>query len=286
MNTPVMNFVTCAGRGRTADMLSAVDERNLIRAWQGHGDKRARDRLINAFTPLATSVAKRFKRGTTEPDPDLVQQAHIGLMKAADKFDPERDIRFSTYAVWWVRAEIKAFAQANVSVVRRPQSVRSRRAAVHIASLDAEMTADSRIDRLQADARLAAALGIDTNKAADLRAQVTGRDHSLNVPALGDEGEDRIALVVDPASLGEPLPFRGLEAAALRRVLVEALSKLPDRERDIIVATQVLTPSATLDDLGSRYGISGERVRQLRERGFAKLRESLQRCDVGQDYFT
>mgnify|MGYP005844873673 CR=1 FL=1 len=85
MNKPVMNFDTRAGRARTADMLSAVEERRLVRAWQTHGDRRARDRLINAFTPLATSVAKRFKRGNTEPDPDLVQQAHIGLMKAADK---------------------------------------------------------------------------------------------------------------------------------------------------------------------------------------------------------
>lgn len=286
MNKPVMNFDTRAGTTRTADMLSAVEERNLVRAWQGHGDKRARDRLINAFTPLATSVAKRFKRGTTEPDPDLVQQAHIGLIKAADKFDPERDIRFSTYAVWWVRAEIQAYARANISVVRRPQSAQARRAVVRIASLDAEMSADPQIDQSQADARLADALGVTEKRAADLRAQVMGRDHSLNAPALGDEGEDRIAFLVDPTSLGEPLPLKRLEAAALRRVLAEALCTLPDRECDIIVATQVMHPPATLDDLGGRYGISRERVRQLRERGFERLRQNLQLQIVGQDYLT
>ena len=286
MNKPAMNFTTRADRPRTADMLSAVEERYLVRAWQDYGDKRARDRLINAFTPLATSVAKRFKRGSTEPDPDLVQQAHIGLMKAADKFDPERDIRFSTYAVWWVRAEIQAYARANMSVVRRPNSVQTRSAAARIASLDAEMIADPRIDGSQADARLAAALGVDESRAADLRAQVTGRDHSLNAPALGDEGEDRIALLVDPSSLAEPVPLQRLEAAALRRVLAKALSTLPDRERDIILATQVMDPPATLEGLGGRFGISKERVRQLRERGFARLRESLQQCDLGPDYFT
>ena len=286
MNKPAMNFNRRTDRVRTADMLSAVEERHLVRAWQGHGDKRARDHLINAFAPLAASVAKRFRRGTTEADPDLVQQAKIGLMKAADKFDPERDIRFSTYAVWWVRAEIQAYARANTSVVRRPNSVQARSATARIASLDAEMNADPRIDRSQADARLAHALGINERRATDLRAQVTGRDHSLNAPALGSEGEDRIALLVDPASLEESVPFKRLETAAIRRVLAKALSTLPDRERDIIVATQVMDPPATLADLGGRYGISRERVRQLRERGFERLRESSQLRDFGYGYFT
>ena len=193
--------------------------------------------------------------------------------------------RFSTYAVWWVRAEVQSYLQANKSVVRRPNSAQTRKAAARIAALDAEMWADAGVDSAGADARLAAALGVNAERAADLRAQIAGRDHSLNTPAIGDTGEDRIALLVDPATLGQPVPLRKMETAILRRVLVEALSTLPDRERDIVLATQVRDPPATLEGLGAQYGISRERVRQLRERGFERLRVIMHQRDLGLDSF-
>lgn len=277
MNKPFTNRAHGARRIRTPDMLSAESERDLVRAWQNHGDRRARDRLLQAFAPLAISVARRFNRGAREPDPDLVQQANIGLMKAADRFDHERDIRFSSYAVWWVRAEVQAYARANISVVRRPNSAKARAAASRIAALDAEIAADPGVDPRDATGRLADALGVDREKALDLRAQVTGTDQSLNMPALEDGGEERIALLVDPASLDEVAPMKRLETEGLRRVLVEVLATLPDRERAIIVATQVLDPPATLEGLGARYGVSKERIRQLRERGFERLRAALHR---------
>jgi RNA polymerase sigma-32 factor len=277
MNKPFMNRVHGARRIHTPDMLSAEVERDLVRAWQDHGDRRARDRLLRAFAPLAISAARRFNRGAREPDPDLVQQANIGLMKAADRFDPERDIRFSTYAVWWVRAEVQAYARANISVVRRPNSAKARAAASRIAALDAEIGADPGADPGDTTGRLADALGVDRDKALDLRAQVTGRDQSLNMPSLEEGDTDRINMLADPSSLDEAAPFRMLQTEALRRVLVEVLATLPDREREIILATQVVDPPATLEGLGTRYGVSKERIRQLRERGFERLRAALHR---------
>ena len=277
MNKPFTNRANGARRSRSSEMLSAEAERDLVRAWQNHGDRRARDRLLRAFDPLAVSVARRFNRGAREPDPDLVQQAHIGLMKAADRFDPERDIRFSTYAVWWVRAEVQAYARASVSVVRRPNSAKSRAAAASIAALDDEIATNPSVDLNDATGRLANALGVDRQKALDLRALVTGTDQSLNVPTLEEGGEERIALLVDPDSLDESARFQGLETEALRRLLVEMVATLPDREREIIVATQVADPPATLEGLGARYGVSKERIRQLRERGFERIRAALER---------
>lgn len=273
----VTNLEHHAHHSCAADMLSADEERRLVCAWQKFGDRRSRDRLINAFAPMAASVAKRAKPRSKGVDPDLVQQANIGLMKAADRFDPERENRFSAYAIWWARAEVQTYIWANKSVVRRPNSPQSRKAAAHVAVLNAEMTTDPGIDSSEVDAKLADKLGVNADRAATLRAQVTGSDHSLNAPALGDDGEDRIALLVDPASLEEPAPLRRLETLALRRVLVEALSILPDRERSIIVATLVRDPPATLETLGARYGVSKQRARQLRERGIERLRAALQR---------
>jgi len=285
MNKPVTNLIKGARRVRTSQMLSADEERALICAWQQHGDRRARDRLINAFAPLAASIAKRFKRGSGEVDLDFVQQAQIGLMKATDRFDPERGIRFSTYAVWWVRAEVQEYARANTSVVRRPNSARTRAAARQIAALNAEMEAGADIDPADADKKLASALGVDLQTAADLRQQVNGSDSSLNVPVRDEDGADRMALLVDPKSLEEPVALQSLKIAGLRRILVDVLNALSDRERDIVIATQVSDPPATLEELGTRYGISRERVRQLREKGLERLRAALRKRDLGLESF-
>lgn len=286
MNKPVPNFGRRSRQTRTVDMLSAAEEQHLIRAWQDRGDQRARDRLIRAFAPLAASVTKRYKPGLGEADHDLLQEANVGLMKAADRFDPERENRFSTYAVWWVRAEVQAFTRANSSIVRRPNSAQARKAATQIAAMDAEIKADPRIDRAEAEARLAEEIGVSIERISELREQTTGRDYSLNTPALGDSGEERIAMLVDPESLEEPTPLQQLETDILRRELVDALSTLPVRERDILIATQLHDPPATLERLGEGYGISKERVRQLRERGFERLRENTSLQNLGESYFT
>jgi RNA polymerase sigma-32 factor len=283
MNKPVPSLIRNARRVRTSDMLSAGQERHLLRAWQEHGDIGARDHLVRAFSPLAASVARRFRPRGAEPDPDLVQQANIGLMKAADRFDPGREVRFATYAIWWMRAEVQSYSRATMSVVRRPQSARTRMAAARVAGLDAAVEGDPDMDQSQADARLADMLGTDVQDAVALRAQVTGMDSSLNTPAQDEDGADRMDLLVDPASVDAPAPLQRLQTATLRRVLVEALSALPDREREIIVATQVTDPPATLEGLGVVYGISKERVRQLRERGFERLRDALDRRGLSPD---
>ncbi|WP_372920879.1 RNA polymerase sigma factor RpoD/SigA [Roseovarius sp.] len=285
MNKPVTNLIQGARRIRSAGMLSAQEEQALIRAWQVHQDRGARDHLIRAFAPLAASVAKRLKRGSGEVDPDLLQQANIGLMKAADRFDPERGFRFSTFAVWWVRAEIQDYVRANGSIVRPPNSAQARAATAQIAALDAEMAADPDMDQADADRKLADALGVDMHRAVSLREQLTGNDSSLNAPVLGAEGADRMALLVDPASLEGPVALQSLKIAGLRRILLDVLKTLPDRERDIVMATQVTDPPATLEDLGKRYGISRERVRQLRERGFERLRTALRQRDLGLESF-
>lgn len=285
MNKPVTNLIQGARRVRTSGMLSAKDERSLIDAWQKHGDRRARDRLIHAFTPLAAAAAKRLNRENREVDPDLLQQGQIGLMKAADRFDPDRGFRFSTYAVWWVRSEVQDYVRANNSIVRRPNSAKTWAAAAQIAAFDAAIAADPGINRADVDKKLADALGVDVQRAAELRERVTGRDSSLNTPVQGEDGADRVALLVDPKSLEGPVALHSLKLAGLRHVLVEVLNTLPDRERDIIFATQVTDPPATLEGLGTRYGISNERVRQLRERGFERLRAALRQRDLGFESF-
>lgn len=277
MNKLTSNWTTQRPRKRSRDMLSAEEERDLIRAWQHNGDAAARERLIRAFAPMAAATAKRFAPGNGEADPDLVQQANLGLMKAADRFDPERGIRFATYAIWWARAEIQAYSWANTSVVRRPNSAETRKLGAQVRRLDAAYAADPEADSAEIDAGIAEALGVSTEKLADLRELLNGTDSSLNLPAGSEDGIDRMAMLVDPQSLERETALDPLDVAVLRQTLVDAMRDLPSRERNIVMATQLADPPRTLDCLGAEYGISRERVRQLRERGLERLRDAFRK---------
>lgn len=285
MNKPISNWGTQPRRKRTSNMLSAGDELHLLRAWQQRGDKHARDKVITAFSPMAGAMAKRALAGSQTAESDLVQQANIGLMKAADRFDLKRGFRFSTYAVWWVRAEIQNYKLANRSIVRRPSSGDLRKSIASLSRLDEAVSNDPTISRADADTSVAKALGVSLLRLNDLREQVSGVDFSLNVPSVGDDGEDRMAQLVDPASMEDADTMNRHDIKSLRALLIEIIGALPTREREIIVATQLRDPPASLTVLGIHYGISKERVRQLRERGFERLRTTLGRRDLELEYF-
>ena len=96
----------------SAEMLDAETELALARAWRDEGCERSLHRLVNAYMRLAVSMASKYRRyGASMPD--LIQEAGVGLMKAAEKFDPERGVRFSTYAVWWIKASIQDYVMRN-----------------------------------------------------------------------------------------------------------------------------------------------------------------------------
>ena len=108
---------TVTKRAMGAEMLDAETELGLARAWRNDGDEKALHRLVNAYMRLAISMASRYRRyGAAMPD--LIQEAGVGLMKAAEKFDPDRGVRFSTYAVWWIKASIQDYVMRNGSMVR------------------------------------------------------------------------------------------------------------------------------------------------------------------------
>jgi RNA polymerase sigma-32 factor len=285
MNKPISNWGTQPRRKRTSNMLSAGDELHLLRAWQQRGDKHARDKVITAFSPMAGAMAKRALAGSQTAESDLVQQANIGLIKAADRFDLKRGFRFSTYAVWWVRAEIQNYKLANRSIVRRPSSGDLRKSIASLSRLDEAVSNDPTISRADADTSVAKALGVSLLRLNDLREQVSSVDFSLNVPSVGDDGEDRMAQLVDPASMENADTMNRHDIKTLRALLIEIIGALPTREREIIVATQLRDPPASLTVLGIHYGISKERVRQLRERGFERLRTTLGRRDLELEYF-
>ncbi len=262
------------GRPRPG-FLTADEEQTLARAWQHDHDVAARNRLVEAFVPLAMSTAKRHSRDKKLADADLLQHAYIGLIKAANGFDPDKGFRFSTYAAWWIRAELQSYRVRTWSLVQRTRSAKARKVFFNLQRLEDDANAPAGETLQERDTRVATALGVDPSELDGYRMEFAGSDSSLNQPAASEDGDDLIHLLRDPDCDVEADVAARLDSDRFWREARRYFAELPDRERVIIVSTVLRDPPMTLDQLGQRYGISRERVRQLRERGLQRLRHAM-----------
>lgn len=258
----------------TSEFLDAPTEARLARAWRERGDTSARDRLVLAHRALAWSAAAKAGRTRGRPDEDLIQQANIGLLKAADRFEPDMGFRFSTYASWWVRAEIQDYAYADWSLIRLPGASSLRRVFFGLRKAEAALAAEG-ISAAGMDAALATRFNVDESKIALVRERLQGRDLSLNQPMGDDDGADWQDALADTAPQTEAAVGDKLAKGALWSLLARHMQALAPRDREIVLGTVVAEDQKTLADLGAEYRISRERVRQLRERALIKLRKSL-----------
>ncbi len=278
MNKPFTPSRSRSKLDRPAEFLDAETELALARAWRDEGDTDARNRLVTAHRALAVSVARRAGGAGCAPDDDIVQQANIGLLKAAERFDPDRGFRFSTYAAWWIRAEIQDYRLRSWSLVRLGNSPALRRLFFNLRRVEARLAFSGEVRPEELDAAIARELEVDETTVAAMRQRLAARDGSLNRPAAGEDGSDIQDLIEDPSGDSEALVGARLDRRAFWRQMAGHMSALPDREREIVIASYVQDPPQTLADLGETYGISRERVRQLRERGLERLREAFARA--------
>src|SRR5215468_5493142 len=171
-----------------APLLDAEHERELAWRWRAQGDEQALHELITAYVRLVVAMASRFRHYGL-PMSDLVQEGNVGLMQAAARFEPEREVRFSTYAAWWIRSAIQDFVLRNWSIVRTGTTAAQkalffnlRRLRARIADVsDATMSAENR-------AYVAHALGVDEREVETMVSRLSGPDRSLNAP-LTEEGQ-------------------------------------------------------------------------------------------------
>ncbi len=279
MNKPLRHQPDDRHKVNASEFLDAVTERRLARAWLDDGDSAARDRLVRAHRPLAVAAAARAGGRGRAPDDDLVQQACLGLLKAADKFDPDRGFRFSTYARWWVRAEIQDYKIRDWSLVRLGNSETVRRLFSNLRHVEADLWASGGAVPERMDDAIAQKLGVDVDQVAFMRQRLGGRDGSLNRKAGGDAGDgggaEILDLLEDPETDTEGTVAQKLDGKVFWSVVASHLKTLPEREQEIIIASFVSDTPKTLGELGEIYGISRERVRQLREQGIGRLRRAL-----------
>lgn len=263
-----------------APYLSREEERSFAVAWRDEGDRAALDRIVRAHLRLVIAMAARF-RNYGLPMSDLIQEGNIGLMQAAERFDLDREVRFSTYASWWIRAAIQEYVLKNWSIVRGGTSSSQKALFFNLRRLKAEIArrvADG--EDLDVSQEIAGKLNVSRADVVQMDMRLQGSDISLDATPTDSEGGDAPARLTSLAADG-PLPDEitatAIDSERRETWLKTALSALSDRERDIVQARRLAEPSATLESLGARLGVSKERVRQIEARALEKLRSTLMR---------
>jgi RNA polymerase sigma-32 factor len=258
-----------------APLLEREHELELARRWREDNDERALHELISSYTRLVVSLASKF-RNYGLPMGDLVQEGNIGLMQAAARFEPEREVRFSTYATWWIRSAIQDYILRNWSIVRTGTTSSQKTLFFNLRRLRAKIE-DNANGRLTdaGRAEIATKLGVAVRDVERMETRISGFDQSLNAP-LTESGEDSAQdFIADDRPSPEEVVIGAKDARTRSQWLAEALAELSPREQSIIRQRRLTEEGATLEELGKELGVSKERVRQLETRALDKLKQSL-----------
>ncbi len=271
-------------KAMNAPMLSKEEEVGLALAWRDRKDERALHRLIDSHTRLVAAVAARY-RAYGLSMPDMVQEGCLGLLQAANRFEPERGVRFSTYASWWIRSSVQDYILRNWSIVRSGTTSSQKSLFFNLRRLRGQI---ERVTGRPLDSEgretIAKALKVDQRDVETMEGRIGGPDQSLNATVGEDADLERQDLVSDDRPGPEDLIIGVKDSATRSRWLQEALADLTARERVIIEQRRLLEVGRTLEDLGKVLGVSKERVRQLESRALGKLRAALsERVEHSQD---
>ncbi|MEM6371842.1 MAG: RNA polymerase factor sigma-32 [Pseudomonadota bacterium] len=264
-----------------AELLDAETELRLAYAWRDERDEAALHRLITAYMRLAISMASKFKRYGA-PMNDLIQEAGLGLMKAADKFDPDRGVRFSTYAVWWIKASIQDYVMRNWSMVRTGSTSSQKSLFFNMRRVQARLERESAaagevLDKHQMRQMISTEIGVPLHDVEMMEGRLSGSDYSLNATqSAEDEGREWIDALVDESAQAEETVEHSHDTEQLRAWLLSALNALNERERFIVRERKLRDQPRTLESLGDELNLSKERVRQLEAAAFGKMRKALE----------
>ena len=275
------NDQTLSRRAMKAELLDAETELKLAYAWRDHRDEAALHRLITAYMRLAISMASKFKRYGA-PMNDLIQEAGLGLMKAADKFDPDRGVRFSTYAVWWIKASIQDYVMRNWSIVRTGSTSSQKSLFFNMRRVQARLEREAAAEGKKLEGHemrrlISEEIGVPIHDVEMMEGRLSGSDYSLNATqSTEDEGREWIDALEDDSAQAEETVEEDLDLAQLRQWLTMAMNQLNERERFIVRERKLREDSRTLESLGNELGLSKERVRQLEAAAFQKIRKSLE----------
>lgn len=252
-------------------------ELRLAQAWHNDHDEHALHELIKAYSRLVISTAIRFRHYGL-PMGDLIQEGNLGLMYAAERFEPDREVRFSTYAKWWIRSSIQDYILRNWSIVRTGSTAAQKQLFFNLRRLRAQLASVSTENLTPEDrSKIAEVLHVTIHDVEDMENRLSAHDLSLSNTVNDDSSEEWIDSLADQGPSPESQAVTHFDAKIRHSWIDSALNHLTLREQQIIIARRLSESPMTLEALGKTMNISKERVRQLEARALRKMRHHLMR---------
>lgn len=269
--------VTFIRSAMSIPLLTREREQELAVRWRADDDEAALHELVTAYTRLVAGMAVRF-RNYGLPVGDLMQEGNLGLLQAAARFEPERGVRFSTYAAWWVRSAMQDYILRNWSIVRTGTTSAQKSLFFNLRRLRARIEGETGAPLSEAGRiKIAADLRVPARDVEAMELRLSFSDQSLNAP-ISEDGDDAWQdFLADTRPSPEAEVILRRDGKTRSRWLAVALGDLPPRERRIIEFRLLRDNPSTLEELGRELGVSKERVRQLERRALEKLRAALDR---------
>ena len=253
-------------------LLEEKHELDLANKWKNKNDENALHELIQAHMRLVVSYAVKYKNYGLSLN-DLIQEGNIGLMKAAQKFEPNKGFRFSTYASWWIRASIQDFLLKHWSIVRIATTSKQKSLFFSLRRLKQKINGNENgnIDFNTAE-NIASDLNISTSAVVNMDSRITQNDSSLN-KKISEDGEDEfLSLLEDENARPDNIIFAKDEIDHKKTMVNSAIDSLDDRETQIINERHLSDDPKTLEYLGKKLKISKERVRQIEKNAMNKMK--------------
>jgi len=255
---------------RSFPLLGVEEEYMLARRWREHEDTQAAHKLVTSHLRLVAKIAFGYRHYGL-PMAELVSEGNIGLMKAVKKFDPERGFRLATYAMWWIKASLNEFVLNSWSMVKIGTLAAQKKLFFNLRRIKARLEVLDHAELSPEHVKvIARELEVEEGDVVAMNRRMAGRDTSLNVPIGAGAGELQ-DLIQDESDNQEATYARGEELGKGRDLIARALESLTDREREIFVERRLTDDPPTLEELGSRYGVSRERIRQIEVKAFDKV---------------
>ncbi len=260
---------------RKFPILEKEQEYMLAKRWVEHQDSQAAHDLVTSHLRLAAKIAMGY-RGYGLPVADIISEANVGLMQAVKKFDPERGFRLATYAMWWIRASVQEFVLRSWSIVKLGTTRSQKKLFFNLRKAKQRIGVYDNVELTDQQASdLSDMLNVPADEVRSMNGRLSGRDGSLNVTIGRDEDDSREWLdsIADETANHAEQFAESQELEERSKLLRQALGVLNDREADILTSRKLSDSPMTLEELSVKYGVSRERIRQIEERAYEKIRD-------------
>ena len=262
-------------------ILGAEEEMELARKWRDHKDSEAANLLVTSHLRLVAKIAMGY-RGYGLPIAEVISEGNVGLMRAVQRFDPEKGFRLTSYAIWWIKASIQEYVLRSWSLVKIGTTAAQKKLFFKLRKTKDEIRAfeagDLRPEHLS---QIAEKLDVSEREVTSMNRRLSHNDLSLNQP-LNQENEsgEWIDWIPDDHDNQEIILEQKQEYSHRKKLLDEAIKTLGEREREILTARKLQDNPATLEELSHHYNLSRERVRQIEVRAFEKLQKEISRVNL------